>query len=61
MREEPKPQFLQADVLGPFEARVYKLAAESKSMDEIEAALRSTLKVPLGYDVRTVLPGPVKK
>ncbi len=48
-------ELLQADVLGRFETRVYKLAAEGMTVDEIEAALRSSLKIPPEHDVRTAL------
>lgn len=46
---------LVATVLDPLHARIYRLAVEGKSADEIEQALRAAFRFPPEHDVRRML------
>ena len=46
---------LQAHVLDRVQTRIYKLAAEGKSVDEIEEAMREAFRIPPDKVIRPML------
>jgi hypothetical protein len=46
---------LQAHVLDRVQTRIYKLASEGKSVDEIEEAMRETFRIPPDQVIRPML------
>jgi hypothetical protein len=46
---------LQAHVLDRVQARIYRLASEGKSVDEIEAAMRKVFRIPPDKVIRPML------